>query len=267
MSVDPDEMGGFTVWQKNRKLFHWFSEFYGIMHEGGFGVVIGNPPYVEFSKVRNEYGVIGLKTEACGNLYAFTVERSFSIMADTGRFGLIVPLSIATTERMRPLQELLLKSNVSLWLSHYDVYPTKLFEGAKQRLTIVVLSTVKQSNYVFTTRYNRWRPEERGSLFYTLHYNHGCYDNRISSIPKLWGKIDLSILEKLKNKNPARVISDSINPSFFVHRIPYNYIKAFDFIPYFWNEKDGQKKSEDYKPYRTLNPSDMRRSKMPLDIL
>ena len=37
--------------------------------------------------------------------------------------------------------------------------------------------------------------------------------------------------------------------SFYVHRIPYNYIKAFNFIPFFWNEIDGQKKSEDYKPY------------------
>jgi len=34
-----------------------------------------------------------------------------------------------------------------------------------------------------------------------------------------------------------------------VHRIPYNYVKAVDFVPYFWNEVDGQKKSEDYKPF------------------
>ena len=26
--------------------FHWFVEFYGIMHKGGFDVVIGNPPYI-----------------------------------------------------------------------------------------------------------------------------------------------------------------------------------------------------------------------------
>ena len=34
-------------------------------------------------------------------------------------------------------------------------------------------------------------------------------------------------------------------------------MKAIDFIPYFWNERDGEKKSEDYKPYclmpRTAN--------------
>ena len=42
--------------------------------------------------------------------------------------------------------------------------------------------------------------------------------------------------------------------SFYVHRIPYNYIKAVDFVPYFRNEVDGRKKSEDYKPFRTRRP-------------
>jgi hypothetical protein len=44
-------------------------------------------------------------------------------------------------------------------------------------------------------------------------------------------------------------VDSNSHVSFYVHRIPYNYIKAFDFVPYFWNEVDGEKKSEDYKPY------------------
>jgi len=246
----------FAQWRKSHQPFHWFSEFYGIVNEGGFDVIIGNPPYVEFSKVRGQYKILGLKTEKCGNLYAFTVERSLYVMANSGRLGLIVPLSIATTDRMNPLQELLLKSKLCLWFSHYDVYPSKLFDGGKQRLTILVLSILKHDSYVFTTRYNRWRPEERECLFYNLHYTKGFYDAQHLSIPKLEGKIDLSILEKLNNQHPAQVISDSTNPSFFVHRIPYNYIKAFNFIPHFWNTIDGQKKSEDYKPYRTFKQMD-----------
>ena len=39
----------------------------------------------------------------------------------------------------------------------------------------------------------------------------------------------------------------------YVHRIAHYYIKCFDFVPYFANERDGVKKSEDYKPYRTLS--------------
>ena len=41
----------------SHKPFHWFIEFYGILKNGGFDVIIGNPPYVEYSKVRNDYTV------------------------------------------------------------------------------------------------------------------------------------------------------------------------------------------------------------------
>ena len=48
--------------------FHWFVEFYGIMTKGGFDVVIGNPPYVEYRTVREEYQptqLSGFHTREC----------------------------------------------------------------------------------------------------------------------------------------------------------------------------------------------------------
>ena len=66
----------YRQWLESHRPFHWLAEFYGIVEEdGGFDVVIGNPPYVEYSKVRKEYTVKDYQTEACGNLYAFFVER------------------------------------------------------------------------------------------------------------------------------------------------------------------------------------------------
>src|SRR3989440_2786076 len=59
----------FTQWRQSHQPFHWFVEFYGIMKNGGFDVIIGNPPYVEYSKVRKEYMILGYETESCGNLY------------------------------------------------------------------------------------------------------------------------------------------------------------------------------------------------------
>jgi len=54
--------------------------------------------------------------------------------------------------------------------------------------------------------------------------------------------------------HPVAYAAPHDHPSFYVHRIPYNYVKAFNFVPYFWNEVDGEKKSEDYKPYRVTTP-------------
>jgi len=40
-------------WINKYRPFHWISEFYSIIAEnGGFDVIIGNPPYVEYSKIR-----------------------------------------------------------------------------------------------------------------------------------------------------------------------------------------------------------------------
>lgn len=52
--IDPDKAKAFATWRESHQPFHWFAEFYGVMREGGFDVVIGNPPYLEVREV--EYG-------------------------------------------------------------------------------------------------------------------------------------------------------------------------------------------------------------------
>ena len=47
----------YAKWLKSHQPFHWFVEFYGIIHGGGFDVIIGNPPYVEYSKIKMIYAV------------------------------------------------------------------------------------------------------------------------------------------------------------------------------------------------------------------
>ena len=73
--VDANKATAFQQWQAGHQPFHWFVEFHGIIHQGGFDVIVGNPPYVEYSKVKSEYTVKGYATESCGNLYAYLMER------------------------------------------------------------------------------------------------------------------------------------------------------------------------------------------------
>lgn len=239
----------YSEWLTSHKPFHWFIEFHAIMKEGGFDVIIGNPPYVEYSKVKKEYTVHGYQTEDCGNLYAYVLERSFELSFANGRCGLIVPLSLVATERMNSLQSMIAKSQCSIWLSFYDVYPCKLFEGAKQRLTIILTSGKLKQAKIFTTKYYRWKVDERDSLFQRIFYWCSYFDKGLSIVFKLHDKITENILQKLMEKETALYINNISYISFYVHRIPYNFVKALDFIPYFWNSTDGQKKSEDYKPY------------------
>jgi len=247
--VDPAKKDVFAKWLKSHQPFHWFVEFYGIVSAGGFDVIIGNPPYVEYKEVKRDYQITGYKTEECGNLYAFTLERAFHLMSPKGCSGLIVPLSLVATERMKPLQEMLAAENTGVWLSLFDVYPTKLFEGAKQRLSICLTKRQGKLRTLQSTKYNRWFSAEREALFQRLVFAETRYESKLSAFPKFGGPLAMRIHKKLLLKKPAIFVDARGRVSFYVHRIPYNFVKAVDFVPYFWNEVNGKKKSEDYKSY------------------
>ena len=114
------------AWLRDTQPFHWYTEFYPIMHgRCGFDVIIGNPPYVEYSKVK-DYKIQGYKTESCGNLYAMVFERSVKNSATLSRIGMIVQLPIVCTDRMRPAQNLL--ESMRTWSATFDDRPAKLFD-------------------------------------------------------------------------------------------------------------------------------------------
>ncbi len=105
--IDASDKKKYAKWHDSHKPFHWFAEFYGIMTNGGFDVVIGNPPYVEYSKVREQYTLLNYRTLPSGNLYGPCSERSFSLLRSVGRFGFIVQAPIVSTQRMSSVREVL----------------------------------------------------------------------------------------------------------------------------------------------------------------
>ena len=90
--INPSKPDGYSNWLISHRPFHWFLEFHGIMKDGGFDVILGNPPYVELNALR-EYRPKGYKCESCGNTYALFIERCLSLQVGPGREGFIVPVS------------------------------------------------------------------------------------------------------------------------------------------------------------------------------
>ncbi len=157
-----DEYG---KWLKSHQPFHWFVEFYGIMQGGGFDVIIGNPPYVEYTKVRGIYSVQNYDTMNCSNLYAFTSDRSLRLINKRGSFGFIIPISVVCTQRMKTLQERISTVMHSASFSNYAERPCKLFVGAEVLLTIILSRCTGQGQgNFFTTAFTKWASEERPVL-------------------------------------------------------------------------------------------------------
>ena len=210
-------------WLKSHQPFHWLAEFYYIIKgNGGFDVIIGNPPYVVYTKKNNEsgkaiadiYKLSGYKTLNCNNLYAFVIERSINILSAHKRFGMIVPLSFGAAKNMSSLRSLF--SEECCYVSSYEIRPSKLFDGAKgaeQRLNIFI-SHYTDTPSIKTTNVLRWNADQRNLLFKCIHYEDSFINERIWRISS---KIETSIYRKyITNKPLLYEISNDIK-----HRIHY----------------------------------------------
>ena len=166
--VAPNNDGDYQKWLISHKPFHWFIEFYGILKNGGFDVIIGNPPYVKYSSVRDEYRIKGYETESCGNLYTLIAERSLILLKLAGMCSMIVPVSAFSNRSMREFQEYLKKYPI-LHISNFHQRPAQLFDGVLQRLSIFHITNGKiQKGSIHTTPVMRWYTETRGLLFHNL---------------------------------------------------------------------------------------------------
>ena len=241
--VDPADQKVFDKWRASHQPLHWFAEFYGTMMDGGFDVVIGNPPYVEYSKVRKTYRIMRYKSESCGNLYAMCAERSYTIMTAGGRFGFIVQAPVASTNRMQHIRDILRDHSDLLACSTYDDRPSKLFDGMHHcRLAILIArtSTGRDSRTVATTRYHKWYTEERPHVFATLQYiilPEDCYR---SIIPKFRCQDEIDIFRRVKLL--PKSLGDLFCPTDTDYRVYYKITGVghwFNFAlapPKFWRD-------------------------------
>jgi hypothetical protein len=192
--------GAFQKWKESHQPFHWFVEFYSIINRGGFDVIIGNPPYVEYSKIRKEYKIIGYTTESSGNLYAQTLERSVSLI-NTGRVGMIVPISFSCTKRMQLAQRGVIDKANANWISHFGERPSKLFDGAEVLLNIIISDIVNSPDkFVFSTGFTKWQAIERNDLFSKLTYVK-ANNIRDYLLPKFQFQLENNIWNKLSQKS------------------------------------------------------------------
>jgi len=199
---------------------------------------------VKYSKVKGIYTVNNIKCLSSGNLYSFIIERTFSIVKQQSRIGMIIQLSAFCTPRMLSFQEQWLLNSTQSYISFFDDRPGKLFDGLEHIRVAICINEVGKNttSNTFTTNYIKFPSETRSFLFENNTYiKNNCLLSNV--IPKINKKTEQNILSKLlsNKKQLAEYFVETGKFTLFFHNAPQYFIRAHSFSPYFWNEKDGEK--------------------------
>lgn len=104
-----------------KRFFHWFLEFPGVMERGGFDCILGNPPYLgdkalsrtyghDFCNyVRSEFAPTGLS-----DLVVYFVRRIYTLLKPEGFFALITTNSITDGDIRRDGLEQIISQGASI---------------------------------------------------------------------------------------------------------------------------------------------------------
>ncbi|MDD9819543.1 MAG: Eco57I restriction-modification methylase domain-containing protein, partial [Nitrospira sp.] len=139
-------------WVSSHQPFHWLTEFYGIVEEdGGFDVVIGNPPYVKTSAV-----TYPLSSFQCPDIYGHFLARACTLASNVrSHVGFIVMHNLAFHRKFQGARNVIQNRASKAWFSFYGRIPSGLFSGnsdVRVRNGIFVAECSKDPGYFYTTR-------------------------------------------------------------------------------------------------------------------
>jgi len=144
----------------NDQFFLWHTWFYDVFSQGGFDIVIGNPPYIDSEtmvKVMPKERELYSKKFACasGNwdMFIIFIELSISLLKENGVFSNIIPNKLIAAKYGVELRKHLSNKHV---LEIRDYSRIDVFEDAAvYPITIVMRNCDKKDYTLFTIMDNR----------------------------------------------------------------------------------------------------------------
>ena len=224
------------------KAFNWQNEFPEVFSNGGFDIVIGNPPYVRsrelFSeKEKNYYLNNYITTSYQLDLYKLFIEKSCSLININGKLSFITPSVFLTNDYDKPLRKFIIdKHSLEIIVSS----DKDIFNNASVKTVTFIISSFKEDNKVsfFNIDNSQFHFEKEIKQKAFVEQDYLINENlNISAIPII---NKLNKFEKLGNyfivKNGIKVRKDLLykikkddeHKPFILGRNIFSYISTFD---------------------------------------
>jgi len=181
--------------------FEWEKEFPEVFKNGGFDVVIGNPPYIRVqglkSNYENESSYYETKYKsAVGkyDIYALFIEKSFHLLNQKGKLSYILPHKFLVADFGKGVREFLSDNKAVESLLHFG--SDMVFEDASTYTCILNLS-----HHNDKLKFKSIKPNEISSPF---AYDSISYDKLSKDKWNLKDSNITKVLDKL-NEQPLRV--------------------------------------------------------------
>lgn len=135
---------------RDKKPFNWEEQFPEVFKQGGFDVIIGNPPYIRPEKVEAEdrkyYIESGYFDKFFGrfDIYILFLERAAKILKTDGILSFIIPSSFLNQNYAKILRKWFLSEFEIENLD--DLSNVKVFEGATIQSAVIVVRKTKSKD-------------------------------------------------------------------------------------------------------------------------
>lgn len=214
--------------EDNTRFFLFHTWFYDVFKDnGGFDIVIGNPPYG--AKIDNKYKSYIKKRYITantiphlqkGSMDSFTlfIELGYKLLVKGGVSCMIVPLALTSSDSLSGVHRILTKQCDDIKISSYAVRPQPVFKHAVINTSILLYRKTEMAcTKLLTTKMYR-----KGHNFNLQHLvDHlefvDVKDYMIyGRIPKISTPIEVSILNKLNQCKPlTHFLNDNGKPVFY----------------------------------------------------
>jgi len=161
------------------KPFDWEAHFRKIaIEEGGFDVIIGNPPYVRIQTLpKDQVGFFGKNyLSATGNydIYTLFVERGLTLLKPGGILGFILPHKFFQAAYGQGLRKLIAEKNALMEVVNFR--DNQIFEQASTYTCLLFLQRGKDRTFKYS---EVTKLEEPGKQLQTIHDHNNYQDDRM----------------------------------------------------------------------------------------